>query len=122
MAADPATRTGPARQRDGVKPRITAVAAPPDTAGSSSVTPVLPPALPASAQRLREAAHRRGLPPVRLPTFEVPAGLHADHLHAGPSFADAVAPLLGIAPLEAPHDWLAGLPRDFTRREITLIT
>ncbi|MGC5285357.1 ATP-grasp domain-containing protein [Micromonospora sp. DT231] len=86
------------------------------------MTLVLPPRLTASAQRLREAAHRRGLPTVRLPTFEVPAGTHADHLHAGPTFADAVAPLLGIAPLEAPHDWLAGLPRDFTRREITLIT
>ncbi|MET8041317.1 ATP-grasp domain-containing protein [Micromonospora sp. NPDC005215] len=86
------------------------------------MTLVLPPRLTASAQRLRDAAHRRGLPTVQLATFEVPAGLQADHLHAGPTFADAVAPLLGIAPLEAPHDWLAGLPRDFTHREITVVT
>lgn len=58
---------------------------------------------------------------MQLSTFEVPAGVHADHLHAGPTFADAVAPLLGIAPLEAPHGWLAGLPRDVTLREITLV-
>ncbi|MFH8869827.1 ATP-grasp domain-containing protein [Streptomyces griseus] len=40
------------------------------------------------------------------------------HLHAGPSFADVVAPALGIALLEAPADWLARLPRALTRREI----
>ncbi|MFJ9890828.1 ATP-grasp domain-containing protein [Streptomyces sp. NPDC091287] len=43
---------------------------------------------------------------------------HAVHLHAGPSFADVVAPTLGIALLEAPADWLARLPRALTRREI----
>ncbi|RPK82139.1 ATP-grasp domain-containing protein [Streptomyces sp. ADI98-10] len=43
---------------------------------------------------------------------------HAVHLHAGPSFADVVAPALGIALLEAPADWLARLPRALTRREI----
>jgi len=32
----------------------------------------------------------------------------AVHLHAGPSFVDAVAPALGIAPLEAPADWGSG--------------
>lgn len=51
-------------------------------------------------------------------TFEVPAGARAEHLHAGPNFADAVAPALGIALLEAPQDWLACLPREFTQREI----
>ncbi|MFG1648923.1 ATP-grasp domain-containing protein [Micromonospora sp. NPDC049275] len=59
---------------------------------------------------------------MQLPTFTVPVGLQADHLHAGPTFADAVAARLGIAPLEAPHDWLAGLPRQFTHREVTLVT
>lgn len=86
------------------------------------MTLVLPPHLTASAQRLRAAAHRRGIHTIQLPTFEVPAGTHADHLHAGPSFADAVAPLLGIAPLEAAPDWLTGLPRELTRREIALVT
>ncbi|RUP65570.1 hypothetical protein SSPNP10_25010 [Streptomyces sp. NP10] len=40
------------------------------------------------------------------------------HLHAGPSFADVVAPALGIALLEIPADWLARLPRALTQREI----
>lgn len=43
---------------------------------------------------------------------------HSVHLHAGPSFADVVAPALGIALLEAPADWLARLPRALTRREV----
>ncbi|MEU8184897.1 ATP-grasp domain-containing protein [Micromonospora sp. NPDC049044] len=86
------------------------------------MTLVLPPRLTASAQRLRDTAHRRGLATVQLPTFTVPTGMRADHLHAGPTFADAVAPLLGIAPLEAPPGWLAGLPRDVTRRDITVVT
>ncbi|PWU52862.1 DUF4343 domain-containing protein [Micromonospora globispora] len=85
------------------------------------MTLVLPPRLTASAQSLRDAAHRRGLRSVQLRTFEVPAGMHADHLHAGPSFADVVAPLLGIAPLEAEPGWLTRLPRELTRREITLV-
>lgn len=85
------------------------------------MTLVLPPRLTASAQSLRDAAHRRGLRTVQLPTFDAPAGMRADHLHAGPSFADVVAPLLGIAPLEAAPGWLTGLPREFTRREITLV-
>ncbi|MEU0099482.1 ATP-grasp domain-containing protein [Streptomyces sp. NPDC006267] len=42
----------------------------------------------------------------------------AVHLHAGPSFADVVAPALGIALLEAPADWLARLPRALTRRDV----
>ncbi|MFJ1787764.1 ATP-grasp domain-containing protein [Streptomyces anulatus] len=43
---------------------------------------------------------------------------HAVHLHAGPSFADVVAPTLGIALLEAPADWLARLPRALTQRDV----
>ncbi|MGQ5259874.1 ATP-grasp domain-containing protein [Micromonospora sp. ZYX-F-536] len=70
---------------------------------------------------MRDAAHRRGLRTVQLRTFAVPAGMEADHLHAGPGFADVVAPLLGIAPLEAGPGWLTVLPRDLTRREITLV-
>lgn len=85
------------------------------------MTLVLPPRLTDSAQVLREAAHRRGLHTVQLPTFAVPADLRAEHLHAGPGFADVVAPALGIALLQAPMDWLARLPREFTRREIHLV-
>ncbi|MEE1751567.1 ATP-grasp domain-containing protein [Streptomyces sp. SP18CS02] len=85
------------------------------------MTLVLPPRLTASAEALRDAARRRGLRTVRLPTFDVPAGLAATHLHAGPSFADAVAPRLGIAPLEAPADWLTRLPKEYTRRDIRVM-
>ncbi|ARF73163.1 hypothetical protein B7C62_13455 [Kitasatospora albolonga] len=100
-------------------------------------TLVLPPRLTASARKLRDAAVRRGLRVVESGAASVglsvpespkpnpkpnPAhtrqGEGAVHLHAGPSFADAVAPALGIALLEAPADWLARLPYTFTRREI----
>ncbi|MFC9067883.1 ATP-grasp domain-containing protein [Streptomyces harbinensis] len=82
------------------------------------MTLVLPSRLTASARSIRDAAHRRGLPTVSLPSAAVPQGLSARHLHAGPTFADAVAPALGIALLQAPEDWLPALPQAFTRREI----
>ncbi|GAA0445025.1 ATP-grasp domain-containing protein [Streptomyces sp. NPDC046215] len=85
------------------------------------MTLVLPPRLTTSAQTLRDAAHRRGVPTVQLSSFAVPVGLSASHLHAGPGFADAVAPALGIGLLEAPEDWLARVPWEYTRREIILV-
>jgi hypothetical protein len=85
------------------------------------VTLVLPPRLTASAESVRDAARRRGLRTVQLPDFRVPPGLTAEHLHAGPSFADAVAPALGIALLEAPADWLARLPAEFLGREVRAV-
>lgn len=85
------------------------------------MTLLLPPRLTASAARLRDAARARGLDTVRLDGFAVPEGLRAGHLHAGPRFADAVAPGLGIGVLEAPSDWLARLPREFTGREVLLM-
>ncbi|MDW4901970.1 ATP-grasp domain-containing protein [Streptomyces californicus] len=88
-------------------------------------TLVLPPRLTASARTLRTAALRRGLHVVEATALAVPDGVAAPgggeaavHLHAGPSFADAVAPALGIALLEAPADWLALLPRALTRRDV----
>ncbi|WP_156756272.1 ATP-grasp domain-containing protein [Actinokineospora pegani] len=82
------------------------------------MTVLFPPRLTASAEAILAAAARRGLRTVRLPSFELPAGLTAQHLHAGPSFADAVGAPLGIALLEAPADWLARLPGEFTRRAV----
>ncbi|MCX5398955.1 ATP-grasp domain-containing protein [Streptomyces sp. NBC_00102] len=84
---------------------------------------VLPPRLTASARTLSAAAVRRGLRTVEPGGTRIPQALRESaygiaHLHAGPGFADAVAPVFGIAPLEAPADWLAGLPMRFTRREI----
>ncbi|MFI1225615.1 MULTISPECIES: ATP-grasp domain-containing protein [unclassified Streptomyces] len=95
-------------------------------------TLVLPPRLTASARTLRGVALRRGMRvvesaasavPERLGRPEGPSGAGRTggagvHLHAGPSFADVVAPTLGIALLEAPADWLARLPQALTRREI----
>ena len=76
---------------------------------------VLPPRLTDSARSLRDTARARGIRTVQLPDFTLPPGLRAQHLHAGPGFADAVADDLGIALLEAPADWLATLPVEFTR-------
>ncbi|MFC8796706.1 hypothetical protein ACFT2C_03145 [Promicromonospora sp. NPDC057138] len=85
-------------------------------------TLVFPPRLTASAERVREAAIRRGVTTAQFPTFEVPEDMVADHVHAGPPFADAVAPHLGIALLEAPATWLPDLPLEFTRRTITAMS
>ncbi|MFC8230733.1 ATP-grasp domain-containing protein [Streptomyces sp. NPDC057287] len=84
---------------------------------------VLPPRLTASARSLRDTARRRGLDTVELTGHEVPPELcDGDaYLHAGPSFADAVAPALGVAPLQAPADWLARLPVAFLGREIRAV-
>ncbi|OCC09795.1 ATP-grasp domain-containing protein [Streptomyces sp. PTY087I2] len=96
-----------------------------------SRTLILPPQLTASARRLRTTALRRGLRIVEATASAVSEGAGRPgwaagsegeapsvHLHAGPSFADVVAPALGIALLEAPADWLARLPRALTQREI----
>lgn len=85
-------------------------------------TLVLPPHLTDSARTIRDTAQRRGLSTVQLATFDVPPDLRAGHLHAGPTFADAVAPTLGIRLLEAPTNWLAQLPHAYTGREIVLTT
>ncbi|MFD3513349.1 ATP-grasp domain-containing protein [Streptomyces sp. NPDC058657] len=90
----------------------------PTAAHERPATFVLPPRLTASAQTMRATAQERGLATVQLATFDVPAELRAGHLHAGPAFADRVAPTLGIGLLEAPQDWLARLPRTWTGRDI----
>ncbi|WP_240644257.1 ATP-grasp domain-containing protein [Antribacter gilvus] len=82
-------------------------------------TLLLPPRLTASAESVSRAAEGRGLMPVQLSSpADLPEGLKAEHLHAGPTFADAVAPALGIACLEAPATWLADLPRAVVGRAI----
>ncbi|MEV5376024.1 ATP-grasp domain-containing protein [Streptomyces nondiastaticus] len=80
---------------------------------------LFPPRLTASAESVGQAARRRGLRTVQSASFRLPDGLRsAEHLHAGPDFADVAAPAYGIAPLEAPYDWLAGLPQELTRRDV----
>ncbi|WP_079109955.1 ATP-grasp domain-containing protein [Streptomyces roseifaciens] len=85
-------------------------------------TMLFPPRLTASAESVREAAHRRGLRTTQFTSLTLPDGRRgAEHLHAGPRFADVVAPAYGIAPLEAPRDWLAGLPWELTRRDVRIM-
>ena len=43
-------------------------------------------------------------------------------LYGEPLFADVVAPSLGIALLQAPFDWLPGLPEHYRRRQVTFTT
>lgn len=78
---------------------------------------LLPPDLTPSARRVRDAATRRGLL-VRQPAPTDDAEPAAHHVHAGPTFADAVAPRHGIALLEPPMTWLAELPHAMLGREI----
>ncbi|WP_233257365.1 ATP-grasp domain-containing protein [Promicromonospora sp. AC04] len=73
----------------------------------------------ASADAVRTAADARGLTTVQPAAVQLPEDLAADHLHAGPTFADTVAPASGIACLEAPPTWLADLPYDVVGRTIT---
>jgi hypothetical protein len=86
------------------------------------VTLLLPPRLTASATAVAEAARGRGISVLQLPSFDVPAELLATHVHAGPTFVDVIASQLGITALEAPVDWLAQLPGEFTGRRIELVT
>lgn len=80
---------------------------------------MFPSRLTTSAEAVRAAADARGLTTVQHTADDVPEALAADHLHAGPTFADAVAPASGIACLEAPPTWLADLPYDVVGRTIT---
>jgi hypothetical protein len=80
---------------------------------------LFPSRLTASAEAVRTAADARGLTTVQPAAVHLPEDMAADHLHAGPTFADAVAPASGIACLEAPPTWLADLPYDIVGRTIT---
>jgi hypothetical protein len=93
-------------------------ATPPVSSDDMTDRIVFPPRLTRSAERVRVAAHLRDIATTQLTSFAVPAGFAATHLHAGPDFADAVAPILGIAPLEAPADWLATIPYELVGRRI----
>ncbi|MFE5325681.1 ATP-grasp domain-containing protein [Embleya sp. NPDC056575] len=85
---------------------------------------VLSPRSTDTDRALASAAHRRDLPVRRLHTWQAPADLMGTraHLYAGPLFADATARDLDLGLLEAPEDWLARLPVELTRREITATT
>ncbi|MGC5021297.1 ATP-grasp domain-containing protein [Micromonospora sp. DT47] len=86
---------------------------------------VLPPRPDSTAELLAESARRRGLAVEPLPSSAVPARLRravGGHLYGGPIFAGVVAADLDLALLEPADDWLARLPYEYTRRDITLTT
>lgn len=73
---------------------------------------------------VRAAALRIGWKVRRLPTWRPSEDLVAiDAVPYGePLFVASVCQFLGLAPLEPRFDWLAGLDRRFTKREITFST
>jgi hypothetical protein len=86
---------------------------------------VLPPRPNTTAELLAVAAERRGMTVERFPVGAVPdrlRGAAGGHLYGGPRFAGAVAAGLGIAPLEPADDWLVGLPGEFVRRDVALMS
>ncbi|MEV0455808.1 hypothetical protein [Catellatospora methionotrophica] len=86
---------------------------------------MLPPRLDNTAELLAASARRRGLAVEQLAGPAVPDRLRrapGGHLYGGPAFAAAVAAELDLVLLEPADDWLARLPYEYTRREITLTT
>ncbi|GAA1372196.1 ATP-grasp domain-containing protein [Catellatospora chokoriensis] len=86
---------------------------------------MLPPRVTETGLAFADAARRRGMRVETLRTWRLPehlAGHAGAHLYAGPLFADAVGAELGVGLLEPGQDWLARLPRAWTRREVALTT
>ncbi|GAA4992808.1 ATP-grasp domain-containing protein [Kitasatospora paranensis] len=82
---------------------------------------LLAPRINETGLALLTAARRRGLRAHTAQRWDVPeelAGLGPAHLYGGPLFADAVAGRLGVAPLEPPDGWLAGLPAELLGRRV----
>ncbi|MEV4412592.1 ATP-grasp domain-containing protein [Catellatospora sp. NPDC049609] len=86
---------------------------------------VVPPRLDDTAELLAAAARRRGMAVEQLAGPVVPDRLRrapGGHLYGGPIFAGAVAADLDLVLLEPADDWLARLPYEYSRREVTLTT
>lgn len=86
---------------------------------------VLPPRLDATAELLAASARRRGMAVEQPSTAGVPDRLRragGGHVYGGPTFAAAVAADLDLALLEPADDWLARLPYEYRRRDVTLTT
>jgi hypothetical protein len=84
-------------------------------------TLVLSPRITPDTDAMLEAAQAAGWEAGRLDNWRVPAGLngHDVVLYGEPLFADVVAPSLGVALLQAPFDWLPGLPERYRQRQVT---
>lgn len=76
-----------------------------------------------SSHVLLVAAAERGLRVVQLTGPELPDDLRGSEapLYSGLQLADRLSAALGIVLLEAPPDWLAGLPQALTRRDVVLV-
>ncbi|WP_035852478.1 ATP-grasp domain-containing protein [Kitasatospora azatica] len=86
---------------------------------------LLAPRINETGLQLLTAARRRGLRAHTARGWSVPeelTGLGPAHVYGGPLFADAVGLELGLAALDAPLDWLAGLPVELTHRQISCTT
>jgi hypothetical protein len=85
---------------------------------------ILPPRITPDTDAMLAAAQAAGWEVLRLASWRVPIGLNGRDvvLYGEPLFADVVAPSLGIALLQAPFDWLPGLPEHYRRRQVTFTT
>ena len=84
-------------------------------------TLVLPPRITPDTDAMLAAAKAAGWEALRLDSWRVPAGLKGRDvvLYGEPLFADVVAPLLGVALLQPPFDWLPSLPQRYRQRQVT---
>jgi hypothetical protein len=87
-------------------------------------TLILPPRYTPDSIAVSKAAVRAGWEVERLGSWRVPQHLLDRDvvLYGEPLFAAIVAESLGLSLLEPPPAWLAGLPRELTRRPIPLTT
>ncbi|MFI5530443.1 ATP-grasp domain-containing protein [Kitasatospora sp. NPDC051853] len=86
---------------------------------------LLAPRINETGLQLLTRARFRGLTAHTATRWEAPewlAELRPAHLYGGPLFADVVAGVLGVAPLEPPDDWLTTLPRELLGRQVTVTT
>ena len=79
------------------------------------MTLVLPPRITPDTDAIFAAAQAAGWEALRLDGWRVPAGLNGRDVvrYGEPLFADVVAPLLGVALLQALFDWLPSLPERY---------
>jgi hypothetical protein len=85
-------------------------------------TLVLPPRFTSDSHAVKGVALAAGWRVERLASWRVTEPLPDPVLYGEPLFVAVVAPQLGLAMLEPPLDWLAGVPFDLRRREVRFAT
>ncbi|WP_433332168.1 ATP-grasp domain-containing protein [Spirillospora sp. CA-294931] len=88
-------------------------------------TLVLSPRYTSDSKALRAAAGRCGWAAERLGGWRAPAHLRGRDdlaLYGEPTFAEVIAAQLGLSLIDAPQDWLPGLPERHLRRALTRTT